>query len=206
MFIITKKNIVLTVACLILVGSVNAQMQGSEKLSVAHGVKMQARKTTGTATSVAHEPFDFGARITDADLKQFTSPLPDGRGMPVGSGTVMRGKQIYTEHCLACHGANLEGGLGDRLIGGRGTLASKDGVIPIKTVESYWPYSTTLFDYIKRAMPFTSPNSLSDDDVYAVSAYILSKAEIIPPDATMDQDSLPKVLMPNRNGFIRSNR
>ncbi|KAF3999619.1 cytochrome c [Glaciimonas immobilis] len=167
---------------------------------------MQARKTTGTATSVAHDPFDFGTNITDADLKQFTSPLPDGRGMPVGSGTVMQGKIIYTQHCLACHGANLEGGFGDRLIGGRGTLVRKEGVTPVKTVESYWPYSTTLFDYIKRAMPFTSPNSLSDDDVYAVSAYILSQAKIIPPDATMDQDSMPKVSMPNRNGFIRSNR
>jgi cytochrome c len=103
----------------------------------------------------------------------------------------------------ACHGQNLQGistpGIGgDRLIGGRGTLASN---APVKTVESYWPYATTLFDYVKRAMPFNSPGSLSDDDVYNVVAYILSRANIIKPTEVIDAKSLPKVVMPNRNGF-----
>jgi len=154
-----------------------------------------------------HPTYGFGTNITDADLARFTSPLPDGRGLPKGSGTVMQGEKIYMQQCLACHGAQLEGGIGDKLIGGRGTLAAKDGSqAPVKTVESYWPYSTTLYDYIKRAMPFMTPNSMSDDDVYAVSAYILSQAKIIPETATMDQDSLPKVVMPNREGFIESDR
>ncbi|MBP6020289.1 MAG: c-type cytochrome [Burkholderiaceae bacterium] len=154
-----------------------------------------------------HAAYGFGTTITQSDLTEFTSPVPDGRGMPKGSGTVMQGEKIYMQQCLACHGAKLEGGIGDRLIGGRGTLAIKDGVqAPIKTVESYWPYATTLFDYIKRAMPFTTPNSMKDDDVYAVSAYILSQGNIIPADATLDQDSLPKVVMPNHDGFIPANR
>lgn len=155
----------------------------------------------------ARHTYGLGTNITAADLAQFTSPMPDGQGLPAGSGTVMQGKKVYTQQCLACHGAQLQGGIGDRLIGGRGTLAEKNGVqAPIKTVESYWPYSTTLFDYIKRAMPFNAPGSLSNDDVYAVSAYLLSQAHIIPEDATLDQNSLPKVVMPNHDGFIHSDR
>lgn len=206
MSIITKKSLALTAFSLVLSGSVGAQVEGATLSVKASDSATPATKAVRIHTSVAHRAYGLGSNATAADLQQFTSPLPDGRGMPIGSGTVAQGEKVYTQQCLACHGANLEGGLGDRLIGGRGTLVRKEGVTPIKTVESYWPYSTTLFDYIKRAMPFTAPNSLSNDDVYAVSAYILSKANIIPPDATMDQDSLPKVVMPNRNGFVRSNR
>jgi len=173
------------------------------------GAAFGQTSASGTAGSAAENPhtYGFGSPVTDEDLKQFVSPLPDGRGLPPGSGTVMQGEKVYNQQCLACHGANLEGGIGDRLIGGRGTLAKTDkGGPPIKTVESYWPYATTLFDYIKRAMPFTSPNSMSNDDVYAVTAYILSKADIIPADATLDQESLPKVVMPNHDGFKPADR
>lgn len=157
-----------------------------------------------TTPNGAH-PYGFGTNITDADLTQSTSPLPDGRGLPKGSGTVMQGEKIYQQQCLACHGANLEGGIGDRLLGGRGSLV-KNSQPPVKTVESYWPYATTLFDYVKRAMPFTAPNSMSDDDVYAVTAYILAKGNIVPPDAVLDQDTLPKVTMPNKDGFVPAGR
>jgi cytochrome c len=110
---------------------------------------------------------------------------------------------VYADKCAACHGKQLEGnpakGIGgDKLLGGRGTLASKT---PIKTVESYWPYATTLFDYVKRSMPFTTPGSLSDEEVYSVVAYILSEAKIITPVEKMDATTLPKVVMPNRDGF-----
>ena len=165
-----------------------------------------ANSSNPTPAPQAHPTYGFGTNITEGDLKQFVSPLPDGRGLPAGSGTVMQGQKVYTQQCLACHGANLEGGIGDRLVGGRGTLAKSDKGPPVKTVESYWPYATTLFDYIKRAMPFTSPNSMSNDDVYAVTAYILSKADIIPTDATLDQESLPKVVMPNHDGFKPADR
>lgn len=149
------------------------------------------------------KPFGFGATVTDSDLKRFTSPLPDGRGLPTGSGTVAQGRAVYAQSCASCHGEKLEGGSGDRLVGGRGSLVNNDPKkAPIKTVESYWPYATTLFDYIKRAMPFNAPGSLTDDQVYAVSAYILSQAKIIPEDGTLDARSLAAVQMPNRNGFI----
>jgi S-disulfanyl-L-cysteine oxidoreductase SoxD len=149
------------------------------------------------------------ADLSESELAQFFSSMPDGRGLPPGSGTVMQGKEVYTAKCAACHGAQLEGGVGDKLIGGRGTLpasARKEGEPPVKTLESYWPYATTLFDYIKRAMPFPMPGSLSNDEVYAVTAYILNQAHIVPDGATMNRETLPKVEMPNRNGFREAGR
>jgi cytochrome c len=151
----------------------------------------------------AAKRFGFGAVVTESELKNFTSPLPDGRGLPAGSGTVAQGRSVYTQSCASCHGEKLEGGIGDKLVGGRGTLVNSDPTkAPVKTVESYWPYATTLFDYIKRSMPFNAPGSLTDDQVYAVSAYILSQARIVGEDATLDARSLAAVRMPNRDGFI----
>jgi len=174
-------------------------------LALCAGVPMMA-----AAQDPAKEPahvYGFGTDVSQEQLSHFTSPLPDGRGLPKGSGTVLQGEKVYMQTCVACHGANLEGGIGDRLVGGRGTLVNSDPAkAPVKTVESYWPYATTLFDYVKRAMPFNAPGSLTDDQVYAVSAYILAKGNIIPPDAVMDETSLPKVEMPNRDGFIPANR
>ena len=146
---------------------------------------------------------DFGTTPAASELARFTSVLPDGRGLPPGKGSVAEGRKEYAEHCESCHGADLQGGMGDRLIGGRGTLAGNSPAkAPVKTVESYWPYATTLFDYIKRAMPLTSPSSLSDDEVYALCAYILARAHVVPDDATLDAATLANVRMPNRDGFI----
>jgi cytochrome c len=162
-----------------------------------------AAAVTASAQTPAPARLDIGSAVTEADLKRYTSPLPDGRGLPAGSGTVTQGRTIYLQSCAACHGDKLQGGIGDRLIGGRGSLVNSDPTkAPVKTVESYWPYATTLFDYIKRAMPMNAPGSLSDDEVYAVSAYILSQAKIVPEDATLDAKSLAAVRMPNRDGFI----
>jgi S-disulfanyl-L-cysteine oxidoreductase SoxD len=147
--------------------------------------------------------YGIGSPVTQSELAGFMAIPPDGRGLPSGSGDAQRGAKVYAENCAACHGDHLEGnpakGIGgDKLIGGRGSLASKT---PVKTVESYWPYATTLFDYVKRAMPFTSPGSLSDDDAYSVVAYILSEAKVIQPSDQINAATLPKVVMPNRNGF-----
>jgi cytochrome c len=157
----------------------------------------------GAFAQVQQASFGFGSAMSPQDLAAFFAIPPDGAGLPPGSGDAAKGARVYAEKCAACHGAQLEGnpakGIGgDKLIGGRGTLASK---APVKTAESYWPYATTLFDYIKRAMPFNTPGSLSDDDVYSVVAYILSEAKVIKPDDRMDPTTLPKVVMPNRDGF-----
>jgi len=128
---------------------------------------------------------------------------PDGRGLPAGSGDVATGAHIFAAKCAACHGANGEGGIGDRLIGGRGTLASDK---PVRTVGSYWPYATTLFDYIRRAMPYNAPQSLSADEVYALSAWILNRNGIVPDDARLDAHSLAAIRMPNRDGFVSDPR
>ena len=147
--------------------------------------------------------YGFGTAATSEDLGKFFSIPADGSGLPPGSGTAAEGAKVYAESCAVCHGDKLEGnpakGIGgDKLIGGRGTLATKT---PIKTVESYWPYATTLFDYIKRTMPFSAPGSLSDAQVYSVVAYILSQANIIKPTEAINATTLPKIEMPNHNGF-----
>ncbi|WP_078199071.1 c-type cytochrome [Cupriavidus necator] len=147
--------------------------------------------------------FGFGAPATEKDLAGFISPLPDGRGLPKGAGSAKEGKEIFQQKCAACHGVSLEGGIADRLIGGRGTLVNNDPTkAPVKTVESYWPYATTLFDYIKRAMPFNAPGSLTNNEVYALSAYILSEGKIIDSTSTLSDKTLANVRMPNRDGFI----
>lgn len=153
--------------------------------------------------------YDFGTPATAQDIAAVAIAIPaDGAGLPPGQGDVATGKQVYESACAACHGDKLQGvaGLPEmpsgpalRLIGGRGTLATKN---PVLTVESYWPYATTLFDYVRRAMPFTAPGSLTNDEIYAVTAYILAEGKIIEPSVALDAHTLPKVQMPNRDGFI----
>jgi len=153
--------------------------------------------------------YDFGMRASEPEIAAVATAIPtDGKGLPPGRGDYAAGKSVYEAKCAACHGADLKGmaGLPDmpsggalRLIGGRGTLASAN---PVLTVESYWPYATTLFDYIRRAMPFSAPGSLSNDEVYAVTAYILAEGNIIEKATVIDAETLLKVQMPNRDGFV----
>ena len=124
---------------------------------------------------------------------------PDGAGLPPGAGTPKQGAEVFVAKCAACHGPQGANGIHDRLVGGQGTLAS---ATPVKTVRSYWPYATTVFDFVPRAMPYPTPHSLSDPETYAVTAYLLYLNGIIGPDDTMDAATLPKVKMPNRDGFI----
>jgi cytochrome c len=146
-------------------------------------------------------PPKLGRPATPDDIaKADISIPPDGKNLPAGSGSVAQGAMVFQQKCAVCHGANAEGTpSGDRLVGGIGTLNTPN---PIKTVGSYWPYATTVFDYIRRAMPITNPQSLQNDEVYAVTAYILSLDNIVPKDAVLDAQSLPKVQMPNRAGFV----
>jgi len=125
---------------------------------------------------------------------------PDGAGLPPGRGTPKQGEAVYAEKCVACHGEKGAGKPNDQLVGGRGSLSGEQA--PVKTVGSFWPYATTLFDYVRRAMPLNAPKSLSNDEVYAVSAYILQLNGIIGEADAMDAQTLPQVQMPNRDGFI----
>lgn len=127
----------------------------------------------------------------------------DGQGLPPGRGTVRDGAALFAARCAGCHGARGEGAAADALAGGRGTLATAK---PIRTVGSYWPYATTLFDYVRRAMPFDAPQSLTPDEVYAVSAYVLHLNRLLPEDGGLDAASLPEVVMPNRDGFTADPR
>jgi len=124
---------------------------------------------------------------------------PNGKELPTGSGTAGEGAKIYAARCAGCHGKTGKEGPNDVLVGGQGTLNTSK---PVKTIGSYWPYATTVWDYINRAMPYNKPGSLSTDEVYAVTAYLLSLNGIIKEDAVMNAKTLPQVQMPNRNGFI----
>ncbi|MDZ7736237.1 MAG: cytochrome c [Gammaproteobacteria bacterium] len=127
------------------------------------------------------------------------SVFPDGRCLPEGSGSVAQGEKIYNEQCITCHARAGAGGSGDRLARAEMGLTEE---FPQKTIANYWPYATTLFDFIRRSMPMHNPGSLSDDETYALTAYLLSLDNVIPEDAVMNQDTLPNVTMPNRDGFI----
>jgi S-disulfanyl-L-cysteine oxidoreductase SoxD len=124
---------------------------------------------------------------------------PSGAGLPPGSGTARQGAGVYAAKCLACHGEKGAGKPADALAGGIGSLASGK---PLRTVGSYWPYATTLFDYVRRAMPIANPLSLTNDEVYSVSAYVLYLNGIIAEDAPISAATLPLVKMPNRDGFV----
>ena len=156
------------------------------------------------AASARGAKIDLGTTPTAAELSHYFSYPADGRGLPPGKGTYAEGAKVYQSKCLACHGEKLEGTkLGDKLIGGRGTLVNNDPAkAPVKTIESYWPYATTVFDYVKRAMPFNAPGSLTDNETYAVTAYILGEANIVAKNQVIDATTLPQVQMPNRNGFV----
>lgn len=147
-----------------------------------------------------HDP-EVGTAVSSDELAQFFAIQPGGIGLPAGSGTVAEGKEIYHQRCFYCHGVNLEGNYdaaGPALVGGRGTLTSDK---PLKTVESYWPYASTLFDYTWRAMPFDQPGSLTADEVYALVAYILAEGNIVDENVRMDAETLSKIVMPNADGF-----
>jgi S-disulfanyl-L-cysteine oxidoreductase SoxD len=142
----------------------------------------------------------LGVPVTDEQIAGWAlTVLPDGTGLPPGRGDVPTGAAIYAVKCVPCHGVDGTGGPNDALAGGAGSLTS---AAPVRTIGSYWPYATTVFDYIRRAMPFPQPQSLSDDEVYALTAYLLNLNGIVDVDAVMDAGSLPQVQMPNKDNFI----
>jgi len=149
---------------------------------------------------LAQQP-NLGRTLTPDEVRKIDITIaPDGAGLPAGSGSVSQGTTIYSQKCLPCHGAQGVGKPQEQLTGGVGTIASSK---PVKTPVSYWPTATTIFDYVRRAMPVNAPESLTNDEVYAVTAYLLSIDGVVPKDTVLDAKSLPRVKMPNRDGFVR---
>lgn len=144
--------------------------------------------------------FAVGRAPTPEELKAIDIDVtPDGKGLPPGSGTAAAGKAVYTSRCETCHGPTGTEGPQEVIAGGQGSLVTPN---PKKTVGSYWPYATTLWDYIRRAMPFDHPGTLTDDQIYAATGYVLFLNGIVGEHDVLDQTSLPKVKMPNRSGFV----
>ena len=145
----------------------------------------------------------LGKPLTEGDTKQWDiAILPDGTNLPPGSGTPAKGAKIFAEKCSACHGDAGKGGVAPyypALVGGQPLT---NGIDTVKTIANYYAYATTIFDYTRRAMPYNMPRSLTDDEVYALTAYILSLNNFIGQDDVMDANTLPKVKMPNRDNFI----
>jgi S-disulfanyl-L-cysteine oxidoreductase SoxD len=148
--------------------------------------------------------YGVGRPPTAEEIKRIDiDVLPDGRGLPAGRGTAAEGKQIYASKCLTCHGPTGTEGPQELIAGGRGSLNTPR---PLKTVGSYWPYATTVWDYVRRAMPFDHPGTLAIDDVYSVTAYVLFLNGIVRETDVLDQTTVPKIQMPNRNGFVADPR
>ena len=148
----------------------------------------------------SQESVRLGIPVTEEDLQAFDLIAPpDGSGFPPGSGTAQEGKQIYDVNCAVCHGASGEGTSGNTVIVG-GDMQSEGP--PLRTVGSYWPYASTLFDFIRRAMPATAPKSLTNEQVYQVTAYVLFMNEIIEEDTQINGDTIREIEMPNAKGFI----
>lgn len=174
-----------------------AARRGALSLVIAIGLALGS----GAAWS---QTFGFGSEATAEEIAAIDiDVMPDGFGAPPGEGTYQKGKEVYMAKCAACHGQDMtspvKGTGAAALAGGRDTL---DSGSPKKTVESYWPYASTLFDYTKRAMPFNAPGSMTDEEVYAVVAYILAEGGIIDQDTPMNAETIGEVKMPNWDGFV----
>jgi S-disulfanyl-L-cysteine oxidoreductase SoxD len=157
------------------------------------------------SSGAQNKPAALGRPASAAEMKQRDiTVLPNGKGLPEGQGAATEGETVYKNQCASCHGPNGEGQpQGPQLVGGIGSLASAN---PIKTVGSYWPYATSVWDYIHRAMPLNQPGNLSANDTYAVTAFLLQRNGIIQASDLMNQDTLAKVRMPNRDGFVADAR
>lgn len=148
----------------------------------------------------------FGKPISEADIAAWNIDIrtSDGKGLPSGKGSVAEGKALFATQCVSCHGEGAKGGsMYGTMVGGIGSFTTNTRVL---TPGSMYPYAPILFDYVRRTMPMTAPQSLSNDQVYALAAYILNLNGLVPDEAVMNAETLPKVMMPNRNGFVPDDR
>ena len=170
------------------------------KFTLVAGITVSA-----TATAVWSGEYGLGREALPEEIAAWdVKIMPDGRGLPEGSGDVWTGDEVFAEHCAVCHGDFAEGiGNWPKLAGGQGTLDRKD---PLKTVGSYWPHLSTVWDYVNRSMPFGNAQSLTPDDVYAITAYILYSNNLVEDDFTLSHENFAEFEMPNADGFIVDDR
>lgn len=177
-----------------------------KSLKLSFSATLVASVAAGAISSVTYaQEYNIGASASAQEIAGWDIDIrPDGMGLPVGSGNAVDGEETYETFCASCHGVFGEGeGRWPVLTGGEGTLAEER---PVKTVGSYWPYASTLFDYIRRAMPFTAPMSLDDQQVYDITAYVLYMNDIIEEDFELSNENLAQVSMPNEDGFFVDDR
>lgn len=159
--------------------------------------------TAGDLPANAPNRFGFGNEASEARIAMWDIDVrPDGTGLPPGSGTVAEGREVYDLQCVACHGPTGTEGPNDRLVGTEPWVDYPSG----RAIGNYWPYATTLYDYIRKAMPQLTPGSLTENEVYAVIAYLLYLNELVPEDAVMSAETLPRVEMPARDRFVVDDR
>jgi S-disulfanyl-L-cysteine oxidoreductase SoxD len=163
----------------------------------------------GTSVVLAQKPLGIGRAATADEIKALDiDVMPDGRGLPPGSGTVAEGAKVYAAKCASCHGKSGEGASAERLVAtdtGKNFDFATNAKLP-RAVGNYWPYATTLYDYTYRAMPFMQPGTLTPDETYSLVAYILALNKVVPDDAVMNAKTLPQVKMPARDRFVIDNR
>jgi cytochrome c len=184
------------------------QRDGSKRWSITVVLTL-VLSVVGGGFVAAQKPMGIGRAATPDEIAKLDIDVrPDGKGLPEGQGTVAAGAKVYAAKCQSCHGANGQGGSADRLVdresGKNWDFATNPKLV--KTVGNYWPYATTLYDYTNRAMPFTRPGTLTADETYALTAYILNLNKIVPDDAVMNKTTLPKVVMPSKDRFVVDNR
>jgi cytochrome c len=174
-------------------------------LRIAFGAALLLLGGTAMAQTPGYK--NVGRTPTKQEIEAWDISVgPDGKGLPEGHGTAKEGAPIFAAKCAVCHGAEGEGGkIGPRVVGGIADTETLTTLKPVRTVGGYWPYATSVWDFIRRAMPRDQSGTLTPNEVYSLTAFILAKSKIIQEDDVLDQKTLPKVQMPNRNGFVPPN-
>ncbi|TDH36308.1 c-type cytochrome [Pseudohoeflea suaedae] len=180
--------------------------QGSKEPVPGNAAPHAGSDMAEASSEPPHGTYNLGRRATDAEVAAWDIDVrPDGTGLPVGQGNAIDGEALFTEHCAACHGDFGEGtGRWPVLAGGQGTLTNDR---PVKTIGSYWPYLSTVYDYVRRAMPFGNARALNNDDVYAITAYLLYLNDVVTEDDfTLSNENFGDIHLPNEDGFKPDDR